>query len=187
MSIAEIAVEVGWSQWKTSKRIDQLGLSWIKRKNRKLSRGHAALLGIMQRLLPGEEIVTEHQVGERLRLDIYCQSYRLGAEYHGRQHFYYSDLFYSSESDFKAAQQRDDRKLELCKEQGIALVVFRWNDKMDEDIVFDRMLEAIRTTPYIKDPKPRSSFKGNHYYEAMKQKNREYRKQQYRQYKKRNG
>src|SRR4051812_35930542 len=105
-SVADIAAEVGWSTAKTTQRINQLGLGWIKRKNRKLSRGHAALLDIMQRLLPGEEIIVEHPLGERLRLDIYCNSYKLGAEYHGRQHFFYSDLFYEDEYAFKDAQKR---------------------------------------------------------------------------------
>lgn len=186
MSWQEIAYELGWSVQKTTQRAKQLGLSWVKRNNRKLSRGHASLLAIMQKLLPGEQIVTEHPVGDQLRLDIYCPSYKLGAEYHGRQHFFYSNLYYDDERAFKDAQHRDLRKVEICKEQGIALVTFRFCDKLTEDAVFDRMMDAIRSTPYVKEEKI-SNFKGNYYYEKMKQRNREYRKQQYRQFKKRNG
>lgn len=180
LSQREIAKEMGWSEYKVSQRIKALGLGWIKRSNRKLSRGHSALLSLMQRLLPGEEVTTEHHVGEQLRLDIYCSRYKIGAEYHGRQHFYYVDHFHGSMAEFLASQDRDQRKEELCKEQGIALVVFRYNDELNEDTVFNRMLEAIQAAP---KPSPKKEtvarYKGNPYYEASKQRQREYRKKQY--------
>lgn len=188
LSIAAIGEQIGWNRAQTAKRIKQLGLDWVKRKDRKLSRGHAALTEIMQRLLPGETIVNEHHIGERLMLDIYCDKYRLGAEYHGRQHFFYSNLFHKSKEDFHAQQARDERKMLLCQEQGIALVVFRFNDELTDDAVFDRMIEAIKSTPYVEPEKKKNTFKGNHFYEKQKAKQREYRKQKYREYKdRRNG
>lgn len=171
MSVADIAKELGWSQSRTYQRIKQLGLSWVKRNNRKLSRGAAALTDIFKKIFPGEIIVNEHHVGERLFLDIYCPSYQVAAEYHGRQHFVYSNLFFNSAEDFKAAQGRDSRKIELCKELGIALVTFRFNDEMTESIVMDRILEAIRTTP--------KATKVNSFEESMKQRRREYNKTMY--------
>jgi hypothetical protein len=171
MSIAEISREMDWTQAKTSKRIKQLGLSWVRRDNRKLSRGHAALTTIMKRLLPGEEVVNEYHIGERLMLDVYCAKYKVAAEYHGRQHFFFSNLFHKDMADFREGQERDERKVELCREQGIALVVFRFNDKLTDEAVYDRMIEAIRDTPYVK--KEKKTIKGNAYYEAMKQRKRE--------------
>jgi hypothetical protein len=184
MSLSDVAEELDLTRYELNKRLKEHGLEWVKRKNRKLSRGHAALLGIMQSLLPGEEIVVEHHVGERLMLDIYCPSYKLAAEYHGRQHFFYSNLFHQSPEDFKRSQQRDERKIELCKEQGIALIAFRFCDKLTEEAVFERMLEAIKETAPV-EPEKKNTFKGNHYYEKMKHRNREYRKAQYRELKKR--
>lgn len=185
LSIAAIGEQIGWSRAKTAQRIKQLGLDWVRRNNRKLSRGHAALTDIMQKLLPGETIINEHHIGHRLMLDIYCDSYKLAAEYHGRQHFFYSNLFHNSRQDFIDQQRRDELKAELCREQGIALVVFRYHDELTDDAVYDRMIEAIRATPYSTDEekKDKPSFKGNHFYEKMKARQREYRKQKYREYK----
>jgi len=179
MSISDIAKELDWNTAKTSQRIKQLGLEWVRRKDRKLSRGHAALTDIMKKLLPGEEVINEHHIGERLMLDIYCPKYKLAAEYHGRQHFFYSNLFHKDKYDFEQGQLRDERKIELCKEQGIALIVFRYCDKLTDDAVFERMLEAIRSAPEA--PKmERRTMKGNPFYEKMKQRNSDYRKQTYR-------
>lgn len=178
-SIAEIARELDWSQADTTKRIKDLGLSWVRRNNKKLSRGHAALTEIMRRLLPGEEIINEHHVGERLMLDIYCPKYKVAAEYHGRQHFIYNSFHFKSYAEFEAAQARDERKIELCKEQGIVLIAFRFNDKLSDEAVFERLLEAIRSTPAVEKKETTSNFKGNPYYEKMKQRQREHNKAAY--------
>lgn len=182
--VSEIAKELGLPIAKVNQRIKQLGLEWVRKNNRKLSKGHAALTEIMRRLLPGEEIINEYHVGERLMLDVYCPSYKLGAEYHGRQHFFYTDMFHKDRHDFEAGVARDERKMELCKEQGIALIVFRFTDDLTDDSVFERMLEGIKSTPYVEPEEKKPTFKGNHFYEQMKAKRREYNKQQYRQYKK---
>jgi hypothetical protein len=187
LSVSEIAAELQEDPVYLAKHIKKIGLDWVRRNNRKLSRGHAALTQLMQNLLPNEEIVNEFHIGERLMLDIYCPTYQLAAEYHGRQHFFYSNHFHKDQADFKASQERDARKEELCREKGIALVVFRFTDKLEESAVFERMMEAIQTTPYVREDKPKNSFKGNHYYEKMKQRNREYRKQRYRDYKRNKG
>jgi hypothetical protein len=144
MSLTDIAKELGWNLNFLNKKINQLGLSWAKERHRKMSRGQAALTAIMQKLLPNEKIVNEHYLGERLKLDIYCPKYKIGAEYHGRQHFYYTSRFFESKEDFERALERDERKIELCKEQGIALIIFRYNDKLTEEAVYERMLEAIK-------------------------------------------
>ena len=186
LSLTKIAEELGWTQYHLNKRINALGLSWVKRHYRKMSRGHAALYKIMENLLPGEEVVTEHHIGERLMLDVYCPKYKVAAEYHGRQHFEYVSYFHKDRQDFIEGQKRDERKMELCKEQGIALIVLRYNDTLTEEVVFDRLLNAIRNTPYRAENKElqKPRFKGNAYYEKMQRKNREYRKAQYQKLKK---
>lgn len=182
LSVIEIGELIGLDRVQTAKRINQLGLDWARKKNRKLSKGHAALTEMFQKLLPNETIVNEYHIGEKLMLDIYCDSYKLAAEYHGRQHFFYSSHFHNDINDLKSQQQRDERKAELCKELGIALVVFRYNDVMTTEIVYGRILDAIRSTPKAEEKK-QPKFKSSHYYEASKQKQRDYRKQKYREFK----
>ena len=182
MSQKEIAAELDVTEYRVAKRIKAMGLTWVRRKNRKLSRGHAALFHMLQRIVPNEKVVVEYPVGERLRLDIYCPAIKVGIEFHGRQHFEYVEHFHSDKQGFLDSQKRDLRKEELCAEQGIALVVFRYNDNLDEDVVFQRILDTIRST---KPAEPETGmrqvkYKGNAYYEASKQRQREWRKAQYR-------
>ncbi|MCA1806492.1 MAG: hypothetical protein LC687_01300 [Actinobacteria bacterium] len=186
LSTQEMADELGRTEIEVNKEIKNLGLGWVRRRKGHISRGQAALTQIMSELLPGEEIRTEEPLGERLRLDVYCPGYELAAEYHGRQHFYYVQHFHGDKEGFYASQRRDDRKIELCQDLGIALVVFRYNDDMTRDAVYNRMLDAIRNTPIVKEEK-KSRYKDNPFYEANKIRQREYRKDQYRKMKKAKG
>lgn len=182
LSQKDIAQEVGLSEYKLAKKIKEMGLTWVRRKDRKMSRGHAALFHILQRLAPNETVVTEYHIGERLMLDIYCPALKLAIEFHGRQHFYYVEHFHGDMNGFEESVKRDERKEELCKEQGITLVAFRYNDNLDEDVVLERLLDAIRSSkPPTKPPvdPTKSRYKGNPYYEAQKQRQREWRKEQY--------
>ena len=179
LSLSEIAKESGLSINDLNKRINHLGLSWIKDHHKKMSRGQAALTSIMQKLLPGEKIVNEFHIGERLKLDVYCPKYNLAAEYHGRQHFYYTQRFFDSKYEFEQAQKRDQRKLELCKQNGIALIVFRYNDLLTEQSVYDRMLDAIRNCEVDNVESKKRSIKDDPFYIKAKKHNADRRKQYY--------
>jgi very-short-patch-repair endonuclease len=180
MPLTQIAKELGISVNDLNKKINRLGLSWAKERHKKMSRGQSALTLIMKKLLPGEKIVNEYHVGEKLMLDVYCPSYKLAAEYHGRQHFFYTQRFFESKYDFEQAQKRDERKIELCKEQGIVLIVFRYNDMLTEQSVYDRMLDAIRNSEFKKDIKIKKSVTQNPLYQKAKKNNSERRKEAYR-------
>lgn len=185
MSISDIAKRLDCSTAEVSKRIKQLGLDWVKRTDRKMSRGAAALTHIVRKLLPGAEVINEYHVGERLLLDIYCPKYKLGLEYHGRQHFVYTSHFHTDYDAFIASQKRDERKIELCREQGITLVTFRYNESLTEEAVFDRILDAIRSTPNydvvssVKTKGSSFSAKGNPIYENWKRENKERQRELY--------
>jgi len=183
LPVSKIAETLEWSQAETSKRIRELGLTWVRRGSRKMSRGHASLTSMVTRLLPGVEVVNEHHIGERLMLDIYCPKYKLAIEFHGRQHFEFNNFFYKSYDDFRLAQERDIRKEELCKRQGITLVTFCYNERLTEDDVFNRILHAIKSTPNLEDKVPANkykmspaSLKGNPVYEEAKRKRKEWEK-----------
>lgn len=178
-SLAEISRELDIPINDVKRKIDQLGLSWIKDSKKKVSRGQAALTLIMQKILVGEKIVNEYPISDKMRLDIYCPKYKIAAEYHGRQHFFYTGKFFESKYEFEEAQKRDQKKVEYCKENGIALIVFRYNDLLSEDVVYNRMLEAIRQTGYIPAKSSARKAASNPFYQSVKKKNSEYRKQLY--------
>ena len=180
LSISQIAKELNVNVSDINKKINQLGLNWLKDSRKKMSRGQTALTSIMKKLLPGEEIINEHHIGDRLKLDVYCPSYKIAAEYHGRQHFYYTSRFFESKYEFLEAQKRDVKKVQYCKDNGIALVVFRYNDSLTEDSVYDRMLEAIRNSEHVSETsKNKKSIKDNPYYLEAKKRNSQYKKELY--------
>jgi len=180
MSISSIAKEMDTTVNDVNKMINSLGLSWLKNSRKKMSRGQTALTAIMKKLLPGEEIINEHHIGNRMKLDVYCPRFKLAAEYHGRQHFYYTSRFFDSKYDFEEAQKRDEIKAQYCKDNGIALVVFRYCDSLTEKSVYDRMLDAIRNTPIKADDNKKKSITSSDYYQKMKKINSERRKEYYR-------
>jgi hypothetical protein len=179
LSLTDIAKELNINVNQLNKRINQLGLSWIKERHKKMSRGQTALTLVMKKLLPGENIINEHHIGDRLKLDVYCPSYKIAAEYHGRQHFYYTQRFFDTKYDFEEAQKRDIKKIERCKELGIALIVFRYNDKLTEQSVYDRIIEAIRTTDVVQKENKKRSITENSAYVSAKKRNAEMRKAYY--------
>ena len=179
LSLNEIAKEVGWPIARVNKKINQLGLSWLKESRKKVSRGQTALTNIMKKLLPSEKIVNEFYLEDKLRLDVYCPSYKLAAEYHGRQHFYYTSKFFESKYEFEEALKRDQKKIDICKERGIALVVIRYNDELTEQSVFDRMIDAIRHSPHVKEQKIKNELYSSDFYIESKKKLSEQRKKAY--------
>jgi very-short-patch-repair endonuclease len=182
LSLPAIAKEVDLSIKDLNKKIAQLGLTWIKEQRKKSSRGQSALTSVMKKLLPNEKIINEHHLGDKLRLDVYCPSYKLAAEFHGRQHFYYTERFFDSRYEFEEAQKRDIKKVEMCKEQGIALIVFRYNDLLTEESVYSRMIEAIRSSEWknAESNPAKKPLSQNVFYQQQKKKNSEHKKQVYR-------
>lgn len=147
------------------------------------SQGQLLLETILTELIPNEPIVKEHHVGDRLRLDLYIPRWNLGIEYHGKQHFQFSTLFHETWDDFLDAQKRDIAKMEACHDQGIALVVFDYREKLTNDLVFERILDALNSTPH-KPVEKVSKYKGNPYYEQRKEQNRQHQRIKYRELKK---
>jgi len=180
LSISEIAKELGWTVPQVNKKINSIGLTWLKDSRKKMSRGQTALTAAMQKLLPGEKIINEYHIGDKLKLDVYCPKYEIAAEFHGRQHYYYTSRFFESKYDFEEAIKRDEKKEQWCIDNGVALIVFRYNDSLTEQSVFDRLLEAIRSNPYKPKEKKKNTATSSEAYRSIKKKNSEYKKKIYR-------
>ena len=57
--------------------------------------------------------------------------------------------------------------------------MFRYNDKLTEEAVFERMIQAIRNSPCIPKDKPKNRVVDTTAYKMVKKKNSEYRKKIY--------
>lgn len=171
LSISDISKRMGITQTEVRKRQKELGLGWLSNRSRKMSRGQYSLTQEIKKLIPNTEILNEYHIGEQLMLDIYCPAYRLAVEYHGRQHFEYISRFHATIEDFEHAVERDERKIELCKEQGITLVIFRYCDKLTEDVVYSRLLEAIQSDKLTVKQKKAKPVRPAYYEEVKRLRN----------------
>ena len=66
LSISAIASELDVSVKEVNSMINHLGLSWLKESRKKMSRGQTALTNIMKKVLPGEEVVNEFHIGNKI-------------------------------------------------------------------------------------------------------------------------
>jgi hypothetical protein len=62
-------------------------------------------------------------LGYPMELDGYCKKLRLAFEYNGAQHYRYTPRFHKSIQEFSAGRKRDRKKLRLCKDHKITVIV----------------------------------------------------------------
>lgn len=80
-----------------------------------------------------------------LTLDIYVPELRIAMEYQGSQHFEPA-YHLGGEKQFRMTLRRDRRKVKLCLENGISLVLFDVSDKLTEEYVREKL---IRQAPSL--------------------------------------
>lgn len=61
--------------------------------------------------------------GRKLELDAFSETLRLGAEFSGEQHDVFPNSCHSTRAEFDKQQQRDRLKLELCRQNGVKLII----------------------------------------------------------------
>lgn len=149
------------------------------------SKGQNKLEAIVRDLLPLETIVKEFHIGEKLRLDLYYPKYDIAFEYHGRQHFEYVEHFHKDIYGFQESIARDQKKEELCVEHGIVLLVFRYDDSLDEAEIGDKIREAIETDKSVKSLPPKrrpwpKEDKTTPYHKEQIERQKKYRQESYR-------
>jgi hypothetical protein len=70
---------------------------------------------------------------EKLELDGYNEDLKLALEYNGQQHYNLSSLFHKKDDKMLEAQkERDSRKIKLCKENGIFLIIVPYWERMNK-------------------------------------------------------
>lgn len=61
---------------------------------------------------------------ENLELDMYNSDLKLAVEYHGRQHYEYVPFLHNhSRINFQNQKYRDEKKIDLCRQNGVTLIV----------------------------------------------------------------
>jgi len=77
-----------------------------------------------------------------LELDIYIKEERIGIEYQGIQH-YEPVEHWGGEQGLEERKKRDELKKELCKENEVKLIYFRYDEELSEDLVKDKLNELL--------------------------------------------
>ena len=66
---------------------------------------------------------------QNLELDCYNDELKIAIEYNGKQHYVYTPYFHKNKEDFLNTQYRDMIKKDLCKKNGIKLIVVPYTVK----------------------------------------------------------
>lgn len=74
----------------------------------------------------------------RQEIDIHIPSLNLGIEYQGIQHYEPIELFNGIEG-LNKRKKLDERKKTLCREQGITLIEFNYDEPIEKDYVWNRL------------------------------------------------
>jgi hypothetical protein len=83
----------------------------------------------------------------RQRIDIFIPKLKIAIEYQGEQHYKPVSLF-GGEEEFKKIIERDSLKKKLCTKNGVQLIYFRYNEKLTEQTVRERLQKFIKLETY---------------------------------------
>lgn len=123
-----------------NKRRAQLGLPLIKE-------GYTAekeLGAILVKLISAKYLKHDRKTLKGLELDYYYPDLKLAFEYMGRQHYEESitsrrTIYYQTKEEFEKQKQRDNLKERQCKEIGIALIRIKYNEKLSEQLILQKL------------------------------------------------
>lgn len=109
---------------------------------RKIGEGNVSetiLIKIIERIHPNKQILIHHRPFwlEGLELDIFIPELKLGIEYQGQQHFYPIKAW-GGEHALKLIRERDARKKEICKKQGVRLVEIDYTEPLQEKYIKEK-------------------------------------------------
>lgn len=115
---------------------------------------HKTVFQLVRECYPKESIKQEELIkidGKQLFIDIYIPRLKLAFECDGIQHEQYSKFFHGDASKFKDQKANDELKNRYCELKNISLVRVRHNDKLNKDVLMDKITQALMKDTRGKD------------------------------------
>ena len=75
------------------------------------------------------------------RIDVFIPSLQLAIEYHGQQHSE-SVEYFGGKKGLLRAKERDKRKAQACKEAGVILIVWKYNEPINDSYLLRKLFKA---------------------------------------------
>jgi hypothetical protein len=102
------------------------------------------LYEIVNGIMSEHKILRHHRPEwlDGLELDIYLPEFRLGIEYQGEQHFKPIKAWGGKQA-LEEVKIRDRRKATICKDRGVHLLHFSYNEPIEKEYVGKRIKEAV--------------------------------------------
>lgn len=117
---------------------------WKDNIKRTVSYGNDKMLQLLKKIFPNYTIKQEYHIGERLRLDVFVKELNLGWEYDGIQHFRFTPQWHKTKLEFIKAQKRDERKNQLCLQQGITLIRIKYDEDLTPELIYNKLNKTIK-------------------------------------------
>jgi hypothetical protein len=123
LEIFSILIDTLQNDFRISRGLPRIGEGWI---------GETNLFYQLKEKLPGQEIIQHGRPSwlGRQHLDIWMPELNIAIEYHGLQHDQPVD-FFGGHQAYEKNIERDNRKKELCKENGVKLIEVREGYDLD--------------------------------------------------------
>lgn len=86
--------------------------------------------------------------GRAMEIDVYNEDLRIGIEYNGKQHYYFTPYFHENNSKFEEQVQRDKLKRKLCVNHGISLIIVPYTIRFEN--IHDFILEQATNRKLFK-------------------------------------
>jgi len=98
------------------------------------------LFQIIESLFPNDEVIFHSKPSwlNGLEIDVFVPERKIGFEYQGKQHYYPIPVWGGNEA-FEKLKERDALKLDLCKANGVRLIIIDYTEALSEETVIKRI------------------------------------------------
>lgn len=83
------------------------------------------------------------QTNKLAKFDFYLPQLNVLIEYNGAQHYKKNPVWYPTDEDFQAMQERDKYKIQWCKENNIPLIIIPYTEKINTDYIKELLKDYI--------------------------------------------